>query len=94
MKNDTRKLSTEEQEIKHWVIGGDPRQHGFDFGLWIRQIVANLILERFGVELSPSGVGKTLHRLGLTPQKLLRRAYERDKEAVQEWAQSTSDPHR
>ncbi|WP_185906564.1 helix-turn-helix domain-containing protein [Teredinibacter haidensis] len=28
-----------------------------------RQIVADLILERFGVALSPSGVGKILHRL-------------------------------
>jgi len=75
----------EEQEIKHWIIGGDPRQHGFDFGLWTRQIVADLILDRFGVELSPSGVGKILRRLGLTPQKPLRRAYERDDKAVQEW---------
>jgi len=50
-----------------------------------RQIVADLILERFGVALSPSGVGKILHRLGLTPQKPLRRAYERDEKAVQEW---------
>lgn len=75
----------EEQEIKRWVIGGDPRQHGFDFGLWTRQIVADLILDRFGVELSPSGVGKILRRLGLTPQKPLRRAYERDEKAVQEW---------
>lgn len=75
----------EEQEIKRWVIGGDPRQHGFDFGLWTRKIVADLILDRFGVELSPSGVGKILHRLGLTPQKPLRRAYKRDEKAVQEW---------
>lgn len=75
----------EEQEIKRWVISGDPRQHGFDFGLWTRQIVADLVLERFGVELSPSGVGKILRRLGLTPQKPLRRAYERDDKAVQKW---------
>ncbi|WP_185906536.1 IS630 family transposase [Teredinibacter haidensis] len=75
----------EEQEIKRWLIGRDPRQHGFDFGLRTRQIVADLILERFGVALSPSGVGKILHRLGLTPQKPLRRADERDEKAVQEW---------
>jgi len=77
----------EEQEIKRWVVGGDPRQHGFDFGLWTRQIVADLILEKFDVELSPSGVGKILRRLGLTPQKPLRRAYERDEKAVQEWVE-------
>ena len=75
----------EEQEIKRWIVGGDPRQHGFDFGLWTRQIVADLIFEKFGVELSPSGVGKILRRLGLTPQKPLRRAYERDEKLVKQW---------
>jgi transposase len=81
-----RKLSLfEEQEVKRWVVGGDPRQHGFDFGLWTRQIVGELIEERFSVEMSLSGVGKLLRRLGLTPQKPLRRAYERDEEAVKEW---------
>jgi len=77
----------EEQEVKRWVVGGDPRQHGFDFGLWTRRIIADLILDRFGIELSISGVGKILHRLGLTPQKPLRRAYERDEKAVQEWVE-------
>lgn len=77
----------EEQEVKRWIVGGDPRQHGFDFGLWTRQIVADLILDRFGIEFSISGVGKILYRLGLTPQKPLRRAYERDEKAVQEWVE-------
>jgi len=81
-----RKLSPiEEQEVKRWIIKGDPRQHGFDFGLWTRQIVADLIKEKFSIDMSPSGVGKLLRRLGLTPQKPLRRAYERDEEAVTEW---------
>jgi len=75
----------EEQEVKHWIINGDPRQHGFDFGLWTRQIVAELISEKFKIEMSLSGVGKLLKRLGLTPQKPLRRAYERDEKAVKEW---------
>jgi len=83
-----RKLSPlEEREVKHWVIGGDPRQHGFDFGLWTRQIIANLIKEKFGIEMSQSGVGKLLRRLDLTPQKPLRRAYERDEKAVTEWVE-------
>ena len=30
-----RKLSpAEEQEVKRWVVGGDPQQYSFDFGLW------------------------------------------------------------
>ena len=75
----------ESQEVKRWILGGDPRQYGFDFGLWTRQIVADLISDRFGVTLSITAVGNLLHRLGLTPQKPLRRAYERDEAAVKKW---------
>jgi transposase len=81
-----RKLSEiESEEVKRWIINGDPRQQGFDFGLWTRQIVADLIQSRFDITLSVTAVGKLLKRLGLTPQKPLRRAYERDEKAVEEW---------
>jgi len=75
----------EAQGIKRWIIGRDPRQHGFDFGLWTRQIVADLILDRFKISLSVTAVGNLLHRLDLTPQKPLRRAYQRDEKAVKKW---------
>jgi len=82
----SRTLSEEEeQEIKSWIIGNDPRQYGFDFGLWTRQIVVDLIENRLGVKLSLNSVGRLLHRQGLTPQKPLRRAYERDEKAVTQW---------
>lgn len=68
----------EEQEIKHWIIGGDLRQYDFDFVFWTHQIIANLILGRFNIEFGLSGIGK----IGLTPQKPLRRAYERDKKRL------------
>lgn len=81
-----RKLSAfEEQEVKRWVVGADPRQYGFDFGLWTREIVSNLIEEKFDVKMGLSSVGELLHRLDLTPQKPLRRAYERDEQAVKDW---------
>lgn len=81
-----RKLSDiEAEEVKRWVVGGDPRQFGFDFGLWTRQIVADLILEKFNIEISVVSVGKLLRRLGLTPQRPVRRAYERDDDAIREW---------
>lgn len=84
-----RKLSeSEEQEVKRWVLSGDPRQYGFEFALWTRQIISDLILDRFGVELSLTSTGELLHRLDLTPQKPLRRAYERDEEAVADWKEN------
>src|SRR5690242_13998097 len=36
-----RKLTPkQEQRVFRWINGKDPRQYGFDFGLWTRQIVA------------------------------------------------------
>ncbi len=81
-----RKLTeAEEQEVFRWVVGGDPRQLGLDFGLWTRKIIADQIEERLGVTLSVTCVGELLHRLGLSPQKPLRRAYERDEVGIQKW---------
>jgi len=73
------------RQVFRWINGKDPRQYGFDFGLWTRQIVAALIAERFGIELSLASVGKLLANLNLTPQKPLQRAYERDPAAIEAW---------
>ena len=48
-------------------------------------MVAQLIDAKFGVRLSLASVGALLARLGLTPQKPLQRAYERDPEAIEAW---------
>jgi transposase len=79
----------QKRQVFRWINGKDPRQHGFDFGLWTRQIVARLIADSFGIELSLASVGQLLAELGLTPQKPLMRAYQRDPEAIEAWKQST-----
>ena len=28
------------KQVKRWIVGKDPRQYGFEFGLWTRSIVA------------------------------------------------------
>ncbi|HEB91989.1 MAG TPA: transposase [Gammaproteobacteria bacterium] len=68
----------EADEVKRWILGGDPRQYGFYFGLWTRQIVSDLIKDRFSIDLGLTAVGNLLYRLGLSPQKPMRRVYERD----------------
>jgi transposase len=80
-----RLTEAQRQQVRKWIIGKDPRQHGFDFGLWTRRIVQELILKRFGVEFCLTSVGKLLASLDITPQKPLRRAYERDPLAVERW---------
>lgn len=84
------KLNTKQcQQLSRWIVGKDPRQYGMDFGLWTRRIVADMIGERFGVTMTLVGIGKLLARLKITPQKPLRRAYERDPGAVGEWVEKT-----
>lgn len=75
----------QEQQVRAWICGKDPRQYGFDFGLWTRQIVREMIRDHFGIDLGVTSVGRLLARLEITPQKPLRRAYERDPKAVAQW---------
>ena len=79
------------RKVRGWIVGKDPRQYGFEFGLWTRQIVAALIGERFGITLGLTAVGRLLASLEITPQKPLRRASERDPEAVAQWVRK-DDP--
>lgn len=84
------KLNDKQKErVKHWILGKDPRQYGFEFGLWTRRIVQQLIQEKMGIELCLTSVGKLLASLEITPQMPLRRAYERDPKAIQLWLNET-----
>ena len=74
-------------QLRGWLVGRDPRQFQFDFALWTRRIVRDLIRQQFDVEMTPQGVGKLLHRLGLSPQRPLYRASQQNPEAVQRWKQ-------
>jgi transposase len=82
----------QKQRVRSWICGKDPRQYGFDFGLWTRQVVASLIKEKMNKDVSVTTVGRILAELDITPQKPLRRAYERDPEAIRQWKQETF-PH-
>lgn len=76
---------SEKLRVRRWICGKDPRQYGFDFGLWTRKIVSALIKEKLGTTLGLTAVGRLLHQLDITPQKPLRRAYERDPIAIKKW---------
>ena len=71
-----------------WVAGKDPRQLSFDFALWTRDLVRELIRREFKVSMSASAVGRLLHRLGLSPQRPLWRAWQADPERVAAWKQN------
>jgi len=77
--------AAERRCVYRWVCGKDPRHYGFDTGLWTRQIVADLIKKKTRKKISIPTAGRLLHELNITPQRPLRRAYERDPKAIERW---------
>ncbi len=67
------------------LVARCPDQLRLPFALWTREAVGLFLERRFGVQLSVWTVGRYLKRWGLTPQKPVRRAYERDPAAVRTW---------
>ncbi|MHB8450143.1 MAG: IS630 family transposase [Mycobacteriales bacterium] len=78
---------TEAQTAKLYrMLFRRPDQYEFDFGLWTRTMVAELIERTFGVAMSVSAVGRMLrNRMGMSPQRPLHQAVERNPVAVARW---------
>jgi transposase len=67
------------------VVGSDPAQFSFEFALWTREMVRQVIRREFKVALSVVSVGRLLRTMGLSPQRPLYRAYQQNPEAVERW---------
>jgi transposase len=75
--------------IVRWIRGRCPEQLKLPFVLWTREAVQELILQKLGKRLALTTVGKYLRSWGFTPQKPVRRAYEKSPAAVQKWLNET-----
>jgi transposase len=73
------------QFIYETVTTKTPFQLRFEFALWTREMVRELIRNFYNVRLSEVSVGRLLRKLGLSPQRPLARAYQRDPEQVETW---------
>lgn len=73
------------KKLYKMVAEKDPLQYKFPFALWTRDIVRELIKKEFNVNMSSSSVGRLLKQMGFTPQKPLKKAYQRDEVLVDKW---------
>jgi transposase len=75
----------EEQTIQAMMQKHFPDELKIDSALWTRSAVQALMEQVSGLKLPIRTVGEYLKRWGFTPQKPLKRAYEQNPDAVENW---------
>ena len=71
--------------IHRLIIDKRPDELKVPFCLWTRAAVVQLIRRECGIEVSLTTMGRYLKRWGMSPQRPVRRAYERDDQAIARW---------
>jgi len=80
------RLTTKQaSRIRTLIIGKMPDQLKLPFYLWTREAVMRLIEREYSVTVSPTTVGRYLKAWGMSAQKPVRRAYERNDAAITRW---------
>jgi transposase len=84
-------LSADEAgQVRAWIVAPIPDQLGLPFALWTSRAVRELIERRFEKRLGLTAVQLYLRRCwGLTPQKPLIRARQRQPAAIAAWLETT-----
>ena len=79
------KLSSAQKRLIPEFLWHGAEAYGFRGEVWTCARIALVIEEEFGVRYHKDHVGRLLKELGWTPQMPIRRAIQRDKQAIQRW---------
>jgi len=80
-----RKLSDAQKRLIPEFLWHGPEAYGFRGLVWTRARVAQVIKEEFGIRYHKGHVGRLLAQLRWTPQMPIRRAIQRDEQAIRLW---------
>jgi transposase len=79
------KLSPEQKRLIPEFLWHGPEAYGFRGQVWTRARIARVLAEEFGVRYHQGHVGRLLQELHWTPQVPIKRALQRDEEAIRRW---------
>ncbi len=79
------KLSEAQKRLIPEFLWHGAEAYGFRGDVWTRARIARVIEEEFSVRYHPGHVGRLLAELRWTPQVPIRRAIQRDEQAIQRW---------
>ena len=79
------RLSEDERAKLPELLARGAPAHGFRGEVWTCARVAEVIRKEFGVSYHPAHVSRLLRALGLSLQKPMPRAKQRDEEAIRRW---------
>ncbi len=71
--------------LKEILVKCTPDDLDLGFSLWTRQAIQSLLSKVWRVKIDLTTVGRYMKRLGFTPQKPIKRAYEQNPKAVKKW---------
>lgn len=81
------RLSEEQRARLPELLARGAPAYGFRGEVWTCERVAEVIREELGVSYHPAHVSRLVRELGLSLQKPMRRANQRDEEAIKHWKQ-------
>src|SRR3954469_10597139 len=79
------RLTDAQKRLIPELLWDGPEAYGFRGRVWTRARIARVIEDEFGVCYHKGHVGRLLQELRWTPQVPIRRAIQRDEEAIQRW---------
>jgi transposase len=82
------RLNEEQRATVPELVALGAPAHGFRGDVWTCARVAEVIRREFGVLYHPAHVSRLVRKLGLSLQKPVRRANQRDEEAIERWKEN------